>query len=494
MALIFVLNLNHRELTRSRNIRFNVLGPTRMHASNSTESPAEFLEAAHQADTNTTFSTVAIVGRPNVGKSTFFNRVVGGRRAIVDMESGVTRDVQFARAEWAGRSFYVVDTGGILESAEGEIEEAVRRQALGAVEGADVVVFMVDGREGLHPLDEHVAELLRKQKASVLLVVNKLDNLPDTTEQVEFYALGLGEPQVLSAASGKGSGDVLDCVVDLLPEERGTELDQTGLRLAVIGRPNVGKSSFINKLLGTDRLVVSSEAGTTRDAIDTPFEHEGRSFVLIDTAGLRRGSRVDKGLEYYAVLRTLRAMERADVCLLIADAEQGVANQDFRIAKLAWERGCGLVLGVNKWDLIDKDTHTGPRMEKSLRERVPFLAAVPIVFISALSGQRLPRVLDLVWRVGIERTKRISTHELNTRLQKLTEALQPPHRRGRPIRFYYGTQARTAPPLFVLFTNYPRDVPENYIRYLANGFRDAWDFTGSIIRIKLRARRKERRG
>lgn len=435
--------------------------------------------------------TVAIVGRPNVGKSTFFNRVVGGRRAIVDSRPGVTRDVHLAEAEWAGRRFYVVDTGGIVEGATGALEDAVRRQALAAAEGAELLVLMVDGREGMHPLDHHIAELLRKRGSDVLVVVNKVDNLPEATEHFEFYALGLGEPIPLSAASGKGSGDLLDRIVERLPA-RQAERGGPGLRLAVIGRPNVGKSSFINKILGSERLVVSEESGTTRDAIDTPFERSGKKFVFIDTAGLRRRSRVSESLEYWAVVRTLRAIDRADVCLVIADADLGLGNQDFRIAKLAWERGCGVVLAVNKWDLIEKDTHTAARFEKALRARAPMLKAVPIVFISALTGQRVSRVLDLASQVGEERSRRVATHELNKQLGVLTAAVQPPERRGRPIRFYYATQVATAPPVFALWTNYPRDVPVNYLRYLINGFRKAWGFTGTPIRIKLRARRKGR--
>ncbi|UCC83053.1 MAG: ribosome biogenesis GTPase Der [Gemmatimonadota bacterium] len=434
--------------------------------------------------------TVAIIGRPNVGKSTFFNRIVGGRRAIVDSEPGVTRDVHFADAEWAGRRFYIVDTGGIVEDAEGELENAIRRQALTAVESADLLILMVDGREGPHPLDQHIAELLRKQTVPVLLVVNKVDNWPDATEHLEFFALGLGDPVPLSAASGKGSGDLLDKIVELLPPEVEGDEAEPGLRLAVIGRPNVGKSSFINKVMGSERLVVSEEAGTTRDAIDTPFRKDDRSFVFVDTAGLRRKSRVQTGLEYYAMLRTLRAIDRSDVCLLVVDADEGVGNQDFKIAKLAWDRGCGLVMAVNKWDLVEKETNTAVQMEKALRDRVHFLEAVPIVFISALSGQRVTRALDLAWQVGQERAKRIPTPELNKQLATLTETVQPPQKRGRPLRFYYAAQVGSAPPTFAVWTNFPKDVPENYSRYLVKGFRKAWGFTGTPIRLRLRARRK----
>lgn len=437
--------------------------------------------------------TVAIVGRPNVGKSTFFNRVVGGRRAIVDSEPGVTRDVNLAEAEWAGRRFFIVDTGGIVEDAPGEMDRAIRRQALAALESADVIVFMVDGREGIHPLDEHIAELLRVREVRSVLVVNKVDDLPHSMDHLEFYALGLGDPQPLAAASGRGSGDILDRIVELLPRQQPVVAGGEGLRLAVIGRPNVGKSSFINKVLGAERFVVSSEAGTTRDAVDTPYVDGERRFVFVDTAGLRRKSKVEEGLEYYAVVRTLRAIDRADVCLLLVDAEQGVANQDFRIARLAWDRGCGLVMAINKWDLVEKDTHTAARFERALRSRVPFLEYVPMVFISALTGQRLRRALDIAWQVGEERGKRVATSELNDCLRELTEAVHPPQTRGRPIKFFYGSQVRTRPPLFALWANYPREVPKNYIRYLVHGFRDRWGFMGSPLRVKLRARRKQRR-
>jgi GTP-binding protein len=396
-----------------------------MHPEPSTALPGspQTSEASGNATTTpVALPTIAIVGRPNVGKSTFFNRIVGGRPAIVDSQPGVTRDVHFAEGDWAGRRFFVVDTGGIVEDAVSDIDGAVRKQALAAMENADLLVFMVDGREGVHPLDQHIAELLRKKNVSVLLVVNKVDNLPDSTDHLEFFSLGLGDPFPLSATSGKGSGDLLDRVVELLPPEGVVAGSAAGLRTAVIGRPNVGKSSFINKVLGSERFVVDEVAGTTRDAIDSFYERDGRHYVFVDTAGLRRRSRVTEGLEYYAMVRTLRAIDRADVCVLVTDADQGLGNQDFRIARMAWDAGRGLVLAVNKWDLVEKDTNTVARMEREIRGRVPFLSAVPIIFISALTGQRVQRALDIAWQVGEERKKRVSTPELNTQLQLLTEA------------------------------------------------------------------------
>jgi GTP-binding protein len=410
----------------------------------------------------------------------------------VDSRPGVTRDVHVAEAEWAGRRFYVVDTGGIVEGGGDEMEEAIRRQAMGAIENADVIVLVVDGREGIHPLDEHIAQILREREARTVLVVNKLDRMPETSAQYEFYALGLGEPMPLAAISGKGSGDVLDRIVDVLPPEVEDATREGALRLAVVGRPNVGKSSFINRVLGVERLVVSREPGTTRDAVDTSWEYDGRPITFIDTAGLRKRSRVTEELEYYATVRTLRAIDRADVCLLLVDASEGVGNQDFRIARRVWDRGRGLVMAVNKWDLVEKDTHTAARVEKALRERVPFLEHVPIVFISALTGQRVHRAIDLAQAVGEGRSRRIETPEVNEVLRALTGRVHPPHYRGRPIKLYYATQARTGPPLFVVWCNFPREIPKHYVRYLVNGFREAWGFEGSPIRVRFRARSRRR--
>jgi len=434
---------------------------------------------------------VAVVGRPNVGKSTFFNRVVGRRVAIVDDRPGVTRDRNFARADWAGRGFFVVDTGGVIEGSDEPIDQAVRHQALAAVQEADVILFLVDGKVGVHPLDEKLAEVLRKADRTVLLVANKMDNLPDDPAHHDFWSLGMGEPIPLSAISGKGSGDLLDRLIAALPEMPATEPEDGEVRVAVVGKPNVGKSSFVNRLFGEERVVVSDVAGTTRDPVDTPMRYHGRSLVFVDTAGLRRQSKVKDSLEYYSSLRTDRVVREADVCLLLVDATEGeLTHQDVRIAELAWEAGAAVVLLINKWDLVEKETNTAPHFEKSMRARYPFLTWVPMVFVSALTGQRVRKVLDLVLEVADERERRIETHEVNEVLEALVRQQPPPHHRGRPVKLKYGTQVATSPPTFALFANYPRAVPEHYIRYLQNGFRARWPFTGSPLRLRIRGSRE----
>jgi GTP-binding protein len=433
---------------------------------------------------------IAVVGRPNVGKSTFFNRVIGRRVAIVDDRPGVTRDRNFARAEWAGRPFFVVDTGGVIEDSDEPLDRAVRAQALAAVEEADLILLVVDGKVGIHPLDEKLAEVLRKADKPFLLVVNKMDNLPDDPGHHDFWALNMGEPIPVSAISGKGSGDLLDRMVEALPDAP-EEADREGtIRVAVVGKPNVGKSSFINRLFGEDRVVVSEAAGTTRDPVDTPMQYHGRSLIFVDTAGLRRQSRVKDALEYYSALRTDRVVREADVCVVLVDASEGALHhQDVRIAEQAWEAGAGVILVFNKWDLVEKETSTAADLEKQTRLRFPFLSWVPMVFSSALTGQRVRKVLDLVLEVHDQRARRIDTHEVNELLEHLTRRQPPPHHRGRPVKIKYGTQVTTAPPTFALFANYPKAVPDHYIRYLLNGFRDRWPFTGSPLRIRIRGSR-----
>jgi GTPase len=435
---------------------------------------------------------VAVVGRPNVGKSTFFNRVLGERLAIVEDRPGVTRDRHFARADWGGRHFYVVDTGGIIEHSDEPMDRLIRQQVLVAIEEADVVVMMVDGREGPNPLDFSVAERLRRSDRPVVLVVNKVDNLGSTSalQHHDFWELGLGEPLPVSSLSGKGSGDVLDAIVERLPEVTEAE-EEEQLRVAVVGVPNVGKSSFVNRLLGEERLVVSETAGTTRDAIDTPLQYHGRTLVFIDTAGLRRQSRVHESVEYYSALRTERSIERADVCMLLIDATEPIHNQDLKIAQKAWDAGCGLIVVANKWDLVEKETMTAPHFEKALREKAPFLEWVPIIFTSALTGQRVQKTLDLVIEVQEQRARRIPTHEVNEVLQALVTRARPPQSQGHPVRFYYGTQVAVEPPTIVAWCNLPDAVPESYLRYLHNGFRKAWEFKGAPIRINLRRRGEE---
>jgi GTPase len=437
---------------------------------------------------------VAVVGRPNVGKSTFFNRVLGERVAIVEDRPGVTRDRNYARAEWNGREFYLVDTGGMVEHSDEPMERLIRSQVLVAIGEADVLVQLVDGKAGPHPLDYAIAEHLRRTAKPAVLVVNKVDDLgsPSATAHHDFWDLGLGEPQPVGSLSGKGSGDVLDQIVWALPEGV-EETEDERLRVAVIGRPNVGKSSFVNRLLGEERLVVSEVAGTTRDAIDTPMRYHGRTLVFVDTAGLRRQAKIGEGVEFYSSLRTERAIERADVSVLLLDATEPIAVQDLKIAEKAWDAGKGLLIIANKWDLVEKETMTAPRYEREVRERVPYLQWVPILFTSAVTGQRVNRALDLILEVQEQRTRRIPTHEVNEVLRALVTRTKPPAHRGHPVRFLYGTQVAVAPPTFVLWCNDPEGVPESYQRYLMNGFRQAWGFAGSPLVIRLRRRAEERR-
>lgn len=433
---------------------------------------------------------MAVVGRPNVGKSTFFNRVLGQRRAIVEDTPGVTRDRNFARAEWAGRTFYLVDTGGLEPDSEDEMPVAIRHQVEAALAEADVIVFLVDGQTGPHADDVGIATMLRRTSLPVVLAVNKLDKLPAELAHHDFWGLGLGEPYAVSAGVGKGTGDLLDVIVESLPKLDQDE-DDDGLYVAVIGKPNVGKSSFVNRLLGEDRMVVSEIAGTTRDSVDTPFRYHGRDLVFVDTAGLRRQAKIDRGLEYYSALRTELAIERADVCLLLVDATEPVHVQDLKIAEKAWKNGCALIVVANKWDLVDKQTNTAVEFERTLHTRAPSLRWVPVIFTSALTGVRVRKVLDLIVEVAATRERRIPTSQVNEVLRKLAERNMPPHFRGMPIKLQYGTQAAVKPPTFVVFTNHPKGVPEHYVRYLQNGFRAAWQFTGTPIRLRLRARREQ---
>ncbi len=435
---------------------------------------------------------VTVVGRPNVGKSTFFNRVLGRREAIVEDVPGVTRDRHFAPAEWTGHHFFIVDTGGLETETEEPMAAAVRRQVLAAIEESDVLVFVVDGKTGPHPVDHRIAEILRRSSRPVVLVVNKLDRIPEELGHHDFWALGLGEPLPVSAVSGRGSGDVLDAIVSLLPETPEELAEDETLRVAVIGKPNVGKSSFVNRLLGEERMLVTEVAGTTRDSVDTPLRYHGRTLVFIDTAGLRRQARIGERLEYYSALRTARAIERADVCLLLIDSSEEVHVQDLKIAEKAWDAGCGLIVVANKWDLVEKDEGTAAAYEKYLRERAPSLRWVPVLFASALTGQRVQRALDLVLEVAAERARRIPTHEVNEVVRELAARRAPPRHRGQQVKILFATQAETTPPTFVLFTNVPKGIPQHYVRYLHNAFRGRWGFLGTPVRIRIRGRREER--
>ncbi len=429
---------------------------------------------------------VAVVGRPNVGKSTFFNRVVGRRVAIVDDTPGVTRDRNFARVDWAGRSFFIVDTGGVIEGSDEPLDRAVRAQAMMAVQEADVILFLVDGNEGVHPLDEKLAQVLRKSGPPVLLVVNKMDNLPNDPSYLDFWSMGMGDPLPVSSISGRGSGDLLDAVVEHLPERVDEEPKEDDIRVAVVGKPNVGKSSLVNRLFDEERMVVSEKPGTTRDPVDSMLRYHGRNLIFVDTAGLRRQSRIHDSLEYYSTIRTARVVRDADVCLVLMDASDELAVQDIKIAETAWEAGAGVILVVNKWDLIEKDTQSAPDLEKEIRKRAKFMEWVPVLFASALSGQRVRKSLDLVLEVQEERHRRIATAEVNKVLEEIVHRQPPPHSRGRQVKLKYVTQVGVAPPTFVVFSNLPKAVPPHYIRYIHNTFRSHWGFMGSPIRIRLR--------
>ena len=433
--------------------------------------------------------TVAIVGRPNVGKSTLFNRFVGGREAIVADEAGTTRDRHFGTADWNGRAFWVVDTGGMIPDSGEAMDRSIRQQAELAVEEADLILFVVDAKEGLHPLDEAIAPYLRRTKRPVMLIANKVDTLPKFDNAYQFYALGLGDPVPVSASVGKASGDLLDEIVRRLPESE-AEAEDNEIPVAIVGRPNVGKSSLANRLLGVERHVVSAEAGTTRDAVDSILKYHGKTLRFIDTAGLRRRSRVEDDVEFYSTVRTRRAIERAHVCLLVVDATDGIHAQDLRIATEAWDHGTGLIIAVNKWDLIEeKDSNTATRGHEIITDKAPFLADVPFVYLSALTGQRARKILDEILTVAASRSTRIPTSEVNRVLEALIARTQPPQKEGEEVKLLYASQIGVAPPAIAIVTNRPDDVAEHYQRYLVHGFRKAWGFKGVPIRLRLRARK-----
>ncbi len=434
---------------------------------------------------------VAIVGRPNVGKSTLFNRLIGSRVAIVQEEPGVTRDRLYGEAEWAGRSFTLVDTGGLDLREEGEIAAGVRRQAELAIEEADAVLFVVDARAGVLAGDREVAEVLRRWHKPVILVANKVENFSSPAQYYEFYQLGLGEPLPVSAAEGLNTGDLLDRLVEVLPPPEGGEEGETGaVKIAVVGRPNVGKSSLVNCLLGEERVIVSSTPGTTRDAIDTSFERSGRRYVLIDTAGMRRRSKIECPTEKYSVIRALKAIDRSDVVLVVLDAVQGVTDQDKRIAGYAHEAGKALVVVVNKWDLVEKDERTAARYTEDIREEMPHISYAPVIFVSALTKKRINRVLEAVDVVAEQHAKRLPTPDLNKFLSEIIVRNPPPSQKGNRLKIYYTVQGGTKPPRFVLFVNDPQLAAASYLRYLENQLRSAYGFEGTPLRFVLRRKAK----
>lgn len=428
---------------------------------------------------------VALVGRPNVGKSTLFNRIVGQRLAIVEDVPGTTRDRLYAPAEWAGHDFDVVDTGGLEADDAGPLASRVSNQVQVAIDEADVIVLVVDGAAGVTSADHEVAERLRRSGKPTVVAVNKSEKQARQYDAAEFWALGIGQPYPVSALHGIGSGDLLDAVVEALPPVGGAEPDDDRLRVAIVGRPNVGKSSLLNRLVGSERVVVSDVPGTTRDAIDTAVRHEGEEIVLVDTAGIRRRGRIEPGIERYSVMRAMRALERADVAILVLDAADGITAQDTHIGGAIQEAGVGAILAVNKWDVVEKDSFTAIEVEKALRARLKFLDYAPLVFVSALSGQRVVKLLQLAREVDETRKHRIPTGILNRTVAEIG-ARQPMARRGRALRIRYATQAAVAPPTFVFFVNDAKLVHFSYERYVENRLREAFGFAGTPIRLVFR--------
>ena len=431
---------------------------------------------------------VAIVGRPNVGKSTLFNRLAGARKAIVEDVPGVTRDRLYESTDWAGREFIIIDTGGIRFDEGDVFTREVKLQAELAIEEADVILFVVDTQDGVTHEDEQVAELLRKSRRPVILAANKVENFGKQLEYYEFYNLGLGDPIPISAMHGMNTDELLDAVINKFGPPAQYAEDPNAVKIAVVGRPNVGKSSLVNALLGEERVIVSDVPGTTRDAIDTPFRYNGKDYILIDTAGIRKKSRIKETTEKYSVIRALRSVDRADVVLIILDATEGVIDQDQRIAGYVQEQCKANIIVVNKWDLIEKTGTTMNKFDKDIREELKFLSFSPLLYISAVTRQRIFQVLDIADFVVEQHNRRISTAELNRVLNEAMMLNPLPGGGGRRIKIYYGTQVRTAPPTFVLFANNPEMVHFSYLRYLENQLRQNFGFEGTPIRLILRAR------
>lgn len=428
---------------------------------------------------------VAIVGRPNVGKSTFFNRLIQRREAIVDAESGVTRDRNYGKSDWNGKTFSVIDTGGYVKGSDDIFESEIDKQVELAIDEADAIIFMVDVESGITGMDEEVAKLLRKVKKPVLLVVNKVDNSKRLENAVEFYALGLGDYYPIASTSGSGTGDLLDALVKALPELE--EQDETELpRFAVVGRPNAGKSSFINALIGENRYIVTDIPGTTRDSIDTKYNRFGFEFNLVDTAGIRRKAKVKEDIEFYSVMRSVRAIENCDVCLIIMDAVRGFDGQVQNIFWLAQRNRKGIVILVNKWDLIEKETNTLKEYEKKIRQEIEPFTDVPMVFISVLTKQRVFKAIETAVEVFKNRSKKIKTSELNDTMLPIIENYPPPAWKGKYVKIKFCMQLPTPQPQFAFFCNLPQYVREPYKRYLENQLREQYDFTGVPISVYFR--------
>lgn len=430
---------------------------------------------------------LAIIGRPNVGKSTFFNYIVGSRISIVEDTPGVTRDRIYGESNWRGRNFTLIDTGGIEPEKNDVILTQMRLQANIAIDIADVIIFVTDVRQGVTAADEEIALMLKKSKKPIILVCNKADSFQKFQSDIyEFYNLGIGDPMPVSASNAQGIGDVLDKVYDNLPKEADNDEDSERIKVAVIGKPNVGKSSLINKILGENRNIVSNIAGTTRDAIDSYFENEHGKYTFIDTAGIRRKSKVTERIEKYSVLRSLFAIERADVCLMLIDANEGVTEQDAKIAGEAHEAGKGIIIVVNKWDEYEKDTGTLEKYRKAIYEKLSYLSYAPVMFISAKTGQRVDKLFGMINDVAEQNAKRVTTSQLNQVINEAIAIVQPPSDKGKKLKIFYGTQASTKPPTFVIFVNSKDLFHFSYERYLVNQIRKEFGLEGTPIRIIVR--------
>lgn len=434
---------------------------------------------------------VAVVGRPNVGKSTIFNKLTGTKISIVEDTPGVTRDRIFGEVEWLNKYFTIIDTGGIEPESDDIIISQMRNQAMLAVDMAHVILFVVDGKSGLTAADKEVADILRRTKKPVLLVVNKIDSKSQFDNVYDFYELGLGNPIAISGANSMGLGDLLDEVVENFPEGMNTEYDEDVIRVAITGKPNAGKSSILNNILGEERVIVSPIAGTTRDAIDTYFEKDDNKFLLIDTAGIRRRSKVYENVERFSVIRSMSAVDRADVVLIVIDATEGVTEQDTKIAGIAHDEGKACIFVVNKWDLIEKDNKTMGNFRMSVREKFPFMTYAPILFVSAVSNQRIGRILETVVQVSAEQNKRVTTSVLNQVIGEAIMLNQPPSDKGRRLKIYYGTQTGVKPPTFNLFINDKELTHFSYTRYLENRLRENFGFEGTSIKIEYSQKKKK---
>ncbi len=436
---------------------------------------------------------VAIVGRPNVGKSTLFNKISGQRISIVEDTPGVTRDRIYADASWLDKAFTLVDTGGIEPAGKDEILVQMRRQAELAIEMADVVVLMVNVKDGLTANDRDVAAMLLKARKKIVLAVNKVDNIGDPPfEFYEFYNLGLGDPVAISSTHGLGVGDLLDRVCAEFPEDAETAEDEEEIKVAVIGRPNAGKSSLINKILGEERVIVSNVAGTTRDAIDSHYEKNGEKFLFIDTAGMRKRGKIDETVERYSVVRSLAAVDRSDVCVIMIDGAEGLTEQDTKIAGYAHEQGKACIIAVNKWDSVEKDGKTMNAFKLRVQEHFAYMSYAPIIFISAKTGQRIDKLLEEIKEVNVQHKRRITTGMLNDILNEAMAKQQPPSDKGKRLKVYYGTQASVAPPTFVLFVNDKDLFHYSYLRYIENQFRLAFGFEGTPLHFIIREKTKDK--